>query len=301
MRPRFLLLASLFVAGALSVAAQSSANLKPAPLTSDEERLALHQSDEWLSLQAHLPDPGLATPADLEMAGDVLRARRFPEDALDYYGYALARGGKVSSLLNKMGVVRLELRQNSLAHELFLRVVHEQKKNATAWNNLGVTEFMAGNYRTAVYDYKKAAAMEKGFATFHTNLGMAYFKMGDVESARAQFVIAMTIDPHVMQSHDVGGDSMHVVESLDYPKLCFELARLAAKQQRYDEFHLWLARAGDGGFNIKEAMENDMALVTFLKDPKVQTILTNEKELSRRNVATVKGMPSLGAARQNPN
>src|SRR5579875_3146474 len=117
-----------------------------APLTSPEERAALHRSSDWEIIAPHLPDPNTATAAQLETAADVLRARRFPEDALDYYGYAMARGGNVSELLNKMGVVRLELRQNEIARQMFLRTVHVQKKNAVAWNNLGATEFAEKNY-----------------------------------------------------------------------------------------------------------------------------------------------------------
>ena len=52
------------------------------------------QDPQWLAVKPHLPDPATASADKLEMAGDVLRARRFPEDALDYYQYALRRGGK---------------------------------------------------------------------------------------------------------------------------------------------------------------------------------------------------------------
>jgi len=90
-----------------------------APLTSDKERAALHNSPDWELLAPHLPDPQTASVAKLETAGDVLLARRFPEDALDYYGYAMARGGDIGVLLNKMGVVRLELRQPELAREKY--------------------------------------------------------------------------------------------------------------------------------------------------------------------------------------
>ena len=108
MRSRVLLLA--FVLAPLAAYAAETTAAPPqqqAPLTSADERAALHSSPDWALIQPHLPDPKTASAADLEMAGDVLRARRFPEDALDYYGYALQRGGDVSKLLNKMGIVRL--------------------------------------------------------------------------------------------------------------------------------------------------------------------------------------------------
>ena len=45
-----------------------------------------------------------------------LRARRFPEDALDYYNYALsiAEETEIPMLMNKIGVTQLDLRHNGV-------------------------------------------------------------------------------------------------------------------------------------------------------------------------------------------
>ena len=66
-------------------------------------------------VKPHLPDPATATAEQLETVGDVLRARRFPEDALDYYRYALKRGAIEVMLMNKIGVTQLELRHTAAA------------------------------------------------------------------------------------------------------------------------------------------------------------------------------------------
>src|SRR5580658_591648 len=150
----------------LSLAAASSAaclfaQTQHQPVPANVERAALHNSTEWQLLQPHLPNPQTASAADLEVAADVLRARRFPEDALDYYGYAMARGGDVSELLNKMGITRLELRQNDLARQMFLRTVRAKKNDAQAWNNLGVTEYADRNYHAAVTDYRRATKLNR--------------------------------------------------------------------------------------------------------------------------------------------
>src|SRR4051812_33702726 len=73
-------------------------------------RARMHDSDQWREVERHLPDPNTATPQILEQQADVLRARRFPEDALDYYHYALARGGNPVVLTNKMGLTHLEMK-----------------------------------------------------------------------------------------------------------------------------------------------------------------------------------------------
>jgi Flp pilus assembly protein TadD len=203
----------LSLAAATSAASVFCPNHKtgaePARLTSDTERAALHNSSEWQLLQPHLPDPQTASAASLETAADVLRARRFPEDALDYYGYAMARGGNVSELLNKMGITRLELRQNDLARQMFLRTVRAKKNDAQAWNNLGVTEYADHNYHAAIVDYKRATKLNRKSAVFHSNLAMAYFEDKDMESARASLPWPSSLIPEFCRQRDSGGVHAH--------------------------------------------------------------------------------------------
>src|SRR5437899_10601030 len=101
-----------------------------------------HQDPSWDLVKLHLPDPATATREQLETVGDVLRARRFPEDALDYYLHAWRRGGNNVMLLNKIGVTQLELRHTSAARAYFQRAIQLQKKDPVAWNNLGAVEYM---------------------------------------------------------------------------------------------------------------------------------------------------------------
>ena len=70
---------------------------QPSTPSVSADRAALHRSSEWDLILPHLPDPATATAAQLELSGDVLRARRFPEDALDYYQYALKQAASPSN------------------------------------------------------------------------------------------------------------------------------------------------------------------------------------------------------------
>lgn len=271
---------------------------RDAPMTSPEERAALHRGPEWETIASHLPDPNKATAAQLEMTGDVLRARRFPEDALDYYGFAMARGGDISTLLNKMGVVRIELRQNNLAREMFMRTVRVQKTNASAWNNLGVTEYASQNFRAAVSDYRKAAKLDKHSAVYHSNLGMAYFEMKDMDSARREFAVAVRLDPKIMGgSPENGGSTAHVVGTQNYAELCFEMARLYAHEGKPVDAIQWLAKAGEQGYDIRDGMRNDSLLYALLKNPEVRIMLANVDGLrGRKAVAASTVAPSLGSS-----
>lgn len=256
-----------------------------APMTSPEERALLHQGPEWQTIAPHLPNPQTSTATQLEMAADVLRARRFPEDALDYYGYAMARGGNISDLLNKMGVVRLELQQNELAKVMFERTVKVKKNDAQAWNNLGVTEYATRNYGKAISDYKRASKLDKRSAVYHSNMGMAYFESRDMDSARREFATALKLDPDIMQTREGGGITAHVLSSQNYPELCFEMSRLYAHAHDFASMKIWIAKASEGGYDVQEAMQHDPVMAPYLKNDEVKLILANAAQLRKPMIA----------------
>src|SRR5690348_4426173 len=106
-----LLLCCAFVAGT-AVYAQS--------IHTHETGLQIEHADpQWQSIQEHLPNPATASVEQLETAADVLRARRFPETALDFYTDAMKRGGDEATLLNKIGVTQLELGNQRIAEQFF--------------------------------------------------------------------------------------------------------------------------------------------------------------------------------------
>jgi tetratricopeptide (TPR) repeat protein len=279
----------------LFCAAANAQTPAPAPAVSAEERAAFHRDPQWQLIEPHLPNPATATAAQLETAADVLRARRFPEDALDYYGYALARGGNVSDLLNKMGVVRLELRQNELAHELFQRTVRAQKKNAQGWNNLGVTEYAMGKYSAAIADYRKATRINRRSPVYHCNLGMAYFESGNVDGARSEFELALALDPHAMEHGGSGGSEAHVLGTQKYAEFAFEMARVYARRHDDAATVEWLSKAIEAGFDAKSPMQANEALRPYAHDARVLAVMASTKQMRSRALAKVSA-PGLGQA-----
>ena len=201
-------------------AAQSDGRVQvpvpPAPsasIPSPQDALrALHEEEAWLAVASHLPDPAKAKGEELEMAGDVLRARRFPEEALEYYGYAIERGGNRERLLNKMGVTELALHRTGNALSCFKLVVRRDKKNAEAWNNLGAADYLGGETKSAVDAYRKAVKLEPGTAVFHENLATALIDEKNFDEARKEFSVAIDLDPEIGQRGSEGtGISAHVL------------------------------------------------------------------------------------------
>jgi tetratricopeptide (TPR) repeat protein len=267
-----LLLSSTFLSAAL-VNAQTDT---PA---SDIAHDIRHQDPQWLNVQQHLPDPAVATPQNLELAGDILRARRFPEDALDYYIYALKRGGQEAPLMNKLGVTELELRNSIAARAYFERVVHLKPKDAQAWNNLGAVEYLNGRYGNAISDYKHAIKSNSKSATFHSNLGIAYFEEKNFKGARQQFSLALQLDPD-MSAHDgATGVVARMLSPADHARYCFEMARLYAQHGDEENLFHYLTMASEAGFDILGEMRFDAVLAPYRKDPRVVLLVRNAQAL----------------------
>lgn len=271
--PSLLFLLSVIVTGAHLRAQASMPNHETAVRME-------HQDPQWPLIESHLPDVATASPARLEMAADVLRARRFPESALDYYGYALKRGANEALILNKMGTTELEIGNHRVAREFFERVVHLKRKNADAWNNLGAVEYLEGMNGRAISDYKRAIKLNKKSAAFHSNLGTAYFQEKDFERARKEFDTALKLDPDLMMHRGgVGGITMRMMSPADHARFCYELARLYA--QHGDEVNMlhYLTRASEGGFDVLEAMRKDEVLERYRKDPRILLLVHNAELL----------------------
>ncbi len=271
--------------------AHQSAQLSPHQ--ADTDRTARHSTAEWQTLAPHLPDPLTGTPQSLELAADVMRARRLQEDALEYYTYALERGGDEATLQNRIGVTELELHHTGQARAAFRRAVQLHAKDGRNWNNLGSAEFVDGNLRAALIDYLRAVKLDKKTAVYHSNLGSAYFQLKDFESARKQFETAVKLDSKVFQTGGWAGTEAHVLSLSDRGRFNFEMARIAAKQHDVPAMLHWIAQASETGFNVHAEMLEDKDLRIFASDPRVDLIIRNARAMRTGQVAASAPVPAL--------
>ena len=257
------------------------------------ERDERHATLEWQSIADHLPNPNTATPEELLAAADILRARKLQEDAIEYYNYALARGGDQPVLLNRIGVTELEVNQLQLARLCFKRVVLLKQKYAEGWNNLGATEMIAGNQKDAIHLYQKAIKLQKKNATFHANLGTAYFAAKDFESARHEFEVAVKLDESVFRHGGFGGTQIHVLTGEDRGRFNFEMARLAAAHHADENMLNWLAKAVEAGFDIRTGMADLKDFEPYRHDARVLLLTQNAKAMRSRQLASSGPLPTL--------
>ena len=255
-----------------------------------------HNSPDWPTVEAHLADPATATLQKLQMQGDILRARRFPYSALDYYQYALKRDEKNTSLIKRIGITHLDLQNVELARAYFQRAVKLNKKDAEAWNNLGAVEYLDGNFPNAISDYKHAVKLMKDFAVYHSNLGIAYFDRHDYNSGRKEMDIALKLNPNLLSEGSSTGVSAHVLSAQDRARFCLEMAKIFAQAGNEAEMLHSLEKAAQGGLDVLDEMEKDKILAGYRKDPRVLLVVQNAKALRRGNtVAAADNPPSLPA------
>lgn len=256
---------------------------KPQPLTL--ERARMHDNEQWREIERHLPDPNTATPQILELQGDVLRARRFPDDALDYYRYALARGGNAADLTNKMGLTQLEMKNYRFAELSFRAAVKLNKKNAEAWNNLGASQFIQGSPSSSISNYKRAIKLNKHSAVYHANLATAYFQTQNFGGARKELAEAMKLDPNIFNRKDgSGGMEAHVLSSDERARFSYEMAKLYAQKGLEEQMLHSLAMAGEAGMDLPHELRKDAVLGKYLTDPRVVLLIQNA-ELIRKGHA----------------
>ena len=255
----------------------------PAPDDSALDRE--HKMEQWSELQRHFPDRHTASAQELEQEADILRARRFPEDALQFYRDALDRGGNTPSLLNKIGLTELEMHNFVLARSYFQRVVKLDKKNSEAWNNLGAVEFVDGELQQSISHYKRAIKGKKHEAVFHANLATAYVGVRNYKAARREMNAAIKLDPDIFERRPgLGGVAAHVLSADDKARLAFEMARLYAEAGREEPMLHSLAEASEAGIDIQREMRRDPALAPYAEDPRVIVLVHNAQLLRAGSV-----------------
>lgn len=265
------------------------AQVLPAP---QPVHIGMHDSVEWAEIARHLPDPVTSSSAELELEGDILRARRYPEDALDFYKYAQTRGGSPAALANKMGLAELEMKNIQLARVYFKQVVKLDKKNSEGWNNLGAAEFLDGVTGDALSDYKRAIKLDKHHAIYHSNLASVYFQLKDYNGARRELGRALELDPHVFDRKEgVGGVAAHVLSAADRARFSFEMAKLYARNRMEDEMLHSLAVASEAGMDVQREMHHDAYLTKFEEDPRVLLLVHNALLLRAGHGETVSAFP----------
>ena len=123
-----------------------------------------------------------------DQAQDILLENKSP-------GTAGVGGNQSADDLNDSGIQALKNNNFQLAVDLFQRVVQQEPKHKSAWNNLGRAYFGLNQYDKAIAAFKKQIEINPYDQYAYNNLGLAYEAQLKYDDAIQQFHKQLEINP----------------------------------------------------------------------------------------------------------
>jgi tetratricopeptide (TPR) repeat protein len=237
-----------------------------------------------------------ATAEELERKGDQLRGDKDFLDALDYLRAAAAKTPKNAKILNKIGIVQLQMVHYSEARKSFEAAIKIDRGYADAHNNLGVdyylqesakqaaklrtgsqpTTWSSGDFGRAIKEYRKAIKLQEDSASFFSNLGTAYFAKKDFAKAVESYSRALELDPDVFEHTSRVGVAAQTSSPGDRAEYFFLLARMYAKSGATDRSLSYLRRAMEDGYKDINKIFRDEEFAAVRNDPRFSALITHK-------------------------
>lgn len=240
------------------------------------------------------PPPPQASAMELEIQADKLRAEKSYLDAMDYYRAAIKKAAS-ASLWNKLGITELQISRHKDAIKSFDHAIKLDPKLAEAYNNRGALYYIQGaqqqaeaeragksvphgatkRYRKSIVEYQKALAIHEDNASYHSNLGTAFFALKQYPTALSEYARAMQIDPDVFEHHSQTGIAAQMSSPEDRAYYSFVLARMYAKSGYIDRALLYLRKALEDGYKDFDTVYKDQGFATLRKDPRFAELMNS--------------------------
>jgi tetratricopeptide (TPR) repeat protein len=225
--------------------------------------------------RADPPAPG-ATPEELEIRGDDLRAEKDFLDAIDYYRAALKGAPDNASLFNKIGMCQLQMHRDKDARKSFERSIKSDPNHADAYNNLGATYYDMHSNNAAIKNYEKAISLKNDAASYYSNLGTAYFGKKQFEQAIKCYAKAVALNPDVFDQSSHGGLQARMASPEDRAHYDYVLAKMYARAGVNDRSLRYLKKAMEEGYSGIKNVYKDNEFSTLRKDPRFAELMASK-------------------------
>jgi tetratricopeptide (TPR) repeat protein len=237
-----------------------------------------------------------ANAEELEHKGDQFRGDKDFLDALDYLRAAAAKSPKNPRLLNKIGIVQLQMVRYSDARKSFEAAIRMNRGYADAHNNLGVDYYLqesakeagklragsqpntwsSGDFGRAIKEYRKAIKLQEDSASFYSNLGTAYFAKKDFGKAVESYSRALELDPDVFEHTSRVGVAAQTSSPGDRAEYFYLLARMYAKSGATDRSLSYLRRALEDGYKDINKIFRDDEFAAVRNDPRFSALMSHK-------------------------
>jgi tetratricopeptide (TPR) repeat protein len=213
------------------------------------------------------------TVAELEKAGDLARAQKDYDLAIQYFQTALKKDRKNAVIYNKMGLAQLKKDDLKAARLSFERATKFNSKYAEAVNNIGAVEYIKKNYGGAAKFFKKAVALDETHATYHVNLGAAWFSQKKMERAIAEYTRAMELDPDAFRQDSKTGIAAQISSPEERAQYAYLLAKAYAKRGDLEGCLQCLKKAKEDGYRNLANVYKDEEFSRMRENPRVQEVV----------------------------
>lgn len=211
--------------------------------------------------------------SELEKAGDLARAHKDYDLAIEYFRAAVQKDRKNYVIYNKLGIVELKRDDLKSARGYFEKSAKLNSKYAEAVNNVGAIEYMQKSYGQAAKYFKKAVALNETHATYHVNLGAAWFSQKKMDRAIAEYARAMEIDPDVFREDSKTGIAAQIASPEERAQYSYLLAKAYAKRGDVEGCLQCLRRAKEAGYRNLANVYKDEEFSLVRDNPRLQEVV----------------------------
>jgi tetratricopeptide (TPR) repeat protein len=176
-----------------------------------------------------------------------------------------------------------------MAKKYFIRATKADKKYSSAVNNLGMVYYHQKNFRAAIREYQKAAAIDPDQAGTHSNLGFAYYNTNKFPEAAAEFQKAIEIDPRIFERNDRAGAMVQDRSVSNHGLFFFTMAKVYAQKGDAPHCAEYLRKSLDEGYKDVGKAATDPAFKDVINDPVVQEVLLRIAPTEQKGSATHPG------------
>lgn len=213
------------------------------------------------------------TVGELEKAGDLARAQKDYDLAIQYFQAALKKDRKNAVLYNKLGLAELKSNDLRSARAHFEKSSKLNSKYVEPVNNIGAVEYMNKNYGRAAKYFKKAVALEETRATYHVNLGAAWFSQKKMDRAIAEYTRAMELDPDAFRTETRTGIAAQIASPEERAQYSYLLAKAYAKRGDVEGCVQCLRKAKEEGYRNLANVYKDEEFSRMRDNPRLQELV----------------------------
>ncbi len=243
------------------------------PHASAQQRLLSIVADDHQQSAPSTSSSGDLVTLTPEATADLLAARQHYRDAISAY----KKLPQTPEIVNKIGIACQHLQAYADARYYFTRAIHQDRKYAPAYNNLGTLEYHDKDYRRAERLYHRAIKLSPKTPQFWSNLGAADLASNKYRDGAEAYQRAYVLDPEIFE--DIALNGLHEAtsnEEMAKMYLCFAgiFARAGQKAQALE----YIRKALLEGFHDRNAIQQDQQFASLRGDPAFDQLFPNHKK-----------------------